>query len=61
MNTVSGIQNGELHNINIYPKHSKTYNIAFDITQSKYITGLICEFGLFDCDKAAIEKLRTFI
>lgn len=61
MNIVSGIQNGEIHNINIYPIHSKSYNIAFDITPSKYITGLICEFGLFDCNKTSFEKIKTFI
>ena len=41
----------------IYPKKSKTMNLAFDVTPAKYITGLITERGVCDASSEGIKKL----
>ena len=41
----------------IYGKEIKTYNPAFDITPSKYITKLITEKGICNADNNSIKKL----
>ena len=42
----------------IYPKKSKSMNLAFDITPAKYVTKLITEKGV--CD-ASVEGLKTYL
>ena len=55
---INGIDNdGNLKNILIYPQESKCLNLAFDITPSKYITGLITEKGICKADKSEISLL----
>ena len=51
-----------LHDINdksirIYPKDSKSLNLAFDITPSKYITSLITEKGICEASNDGLKKL----
>ena len=58
MKIFSYTHNGKYHEFDIYPKNSKCLNIAFDITPSKLITGLICEYGIFECNREGIEKIR---
>ena len=41
----------------IYPKKSKALNLAFDVTPSKYVTGLITEKGICDASTAGLNKL----
>ena len=48
-------ENGKLKKIQIYPKKSKSMNLAFDITPAKYVTGLITEKGI--CE-ASLEGLK---
>ncbi len=48
MKYMSGLDsNGKLKKILIYPKKSKTLNLGFDITPSKFISGYITEKGTF--------------
>ena len=55
---INGIDNdGNLKNILIYPQDSKCLNLAFDITPSKYITGLITEKGICKANKSEISLL----
>jgi len=48
---------GEIEKFLIYPKKSKTMNLAFDITPAKYVTGLITERGICDASKEGLQKL----
>jgi methylthioribose-1-phosphate isomerase len=41
----------------IYPKKSKAMNLAFDVTPSKYITGLITEKGVCEASEKSLRKL----
>ncbi|MDB3932409.1 S-methyl-5-thioribose-1-phosphate isomerase [Candidatus Pelagibacter sp.] len=47
---------GDIKKIQIYPKKSKSLNLAFDVTPAKYVTKLITEKGI--CD-ASIEGLNN--
>jgi methylthioribose-1-phosphate isomerase len=47
---------GNIKKIQIYPKKSKSLNLAFDVTPAKYVTKLITEKGI--CD-ASIEGLNN--
>jgi len=48
---------GDIKKIQIYPKKSKSLNLAFDVTPAKYVTKLITEKGI--CD-ASLEGLNNF-
>jgi len=48
-------ENGNIKKVLIYPKKSKSMNLAFDITPAKYVTGLITEKGV--CE-ASLEGLK---
>jgi methylthioribose-1-phosphate isomerase len=48
-------ESGKIKKVLIYPKKSKSLNLAFDITPAKYVTGLITEKGI--CE-ASIEGLK---
>ena len=55
---VEGLDNNEkLTKVLIYPKKSKAMNLAFDITPSKYVTGLITEKGVCNASKEGLESL----
>ena len=55
---IEGLDNeGNIRKIQIYPKNSKTLNLAFDVTPAKYITGLITEKGLCSASKEGLNKL----
>src|SRR6056300_179711 len=49
---------GDIKKIQIYPKKSKSLNLAFDVTPAKYVTKLITEKGI--CD-ASFEGLNKFL
>ena len=54
---VEGVdENNNVQKVLIYPKKSKSMNLAFDITPAKYVTGLITEKGV--CE-ASTEGLKT--
>ena len=38
-------EKGNIKKVQIYPKKSKSMNLAFDVTPAKYVTGLITEKG----------------
>ena len=48
---------GNLKNVLIYPRESKSLNLAFDVTPSKYISGLITEKGVCKANKNEIISL----
>ena len=50
-------EKGQIKKIQIYPKKSKVMNLAFDVTPSKYVTGLITEKGICKASKEGLEKL----
>ena len=55
---VEGLDNNDkLTKVLIYPKKSKAKNLAFDITPSKYVTGLITEKGVCNASKDGLESL----
>ena len=50
-------EQGNLKRILIYPKKSKSMNLAFDITPAKYITGLITEKGVCEASSDALHRM----
>ncbi|MDC1279802.1 S-methyl-5-thioribose-1-phosphate isomerase [Pelagibacteraceae bacterium] len=48
---------GDIKKILIYPKKSKSLNLAFDVTPSKYVTGLITEKGVCEASSDALHKM----
>ena len=50
-------ENGNLRKIIIYPKNSKSMNLAFDVTPAKYVTGLITEKGVCEASTKGLKKL----
>ena len=48
---------GNLKKIQIYPKKSKSMNLAFDVTPAKYVTGLITEKGICEASTEGLKKL----
>ena len=50
-------ESGDLINVLIYPEESKSLNLAFDVTPSKYISGLITDKGICKADKNEIISL----
>ena len=49
--------NNKLTKVLIYPKKSKSMNLAFDITPAKYVTGLITEKGICKASREGLENL----
>ena len=50
-------ENGKVKKIQIYPKKSKSMNLAFDVTPAKYITGLITEEGVCEASENGLKDL----
>ena len=50
-------EKGGLKKVLIYPKKSKSMNLAFDITPAKYVTGLITEKGICEASSDALQKM----
>lgn len=59
MKKISGVDNGEILKVNIYPEKSESLNVAFDITPSKFISGIICEYGIFEASKEGIREISN--
>ena len=49
--------NNKLKKVLIYPKKSKSLNLAFDVTPSKYVTGLITEKGVCEASNDSLKKM----
>jgi len=50
-------EDNKLQKVLIYPKKSKTMNLAFDITPSKLVTGLITEKGVCEASENGLKGL----
>ena len=50
-------ENGNVKKVLIYPKKSKTKNVAFDVTPAKYVTGLITEKGICEASTQGLKSL----
>ena len=50
-------ENNKLQKVLIYPHKSKALNLAFDITPSKLITGLITEKGICKASEKGLKEL----
>ena len=50
-------ENNNIKKILIYPKKSKSMNLAFDITPAKFISGLITEKGICEASTKGLKKL----
>ena len=50
-------ESGNVKKIQIYPKKSKSMNLAFDVTPAKYITGLITEKGICEASSNGLKKI----
>jgi methylthioribose-1-phosphate isomerase len=48
---------GDVKKIQIYPKKSKSLNLAFDVTPAKYVTKLITEKGICDASLEGLNNL----
>ena len=55
---IDGIdENRKIKKVRIYPKNSKSLNLAFDVTPAKFITGLITEKGVCNASEEGLNKL----
>ena len=50
-------ENNNVQKVLIYPKKSKSMNLAFDITPAKYVTGLITEKGICEASTEGLKAL----
>ena len=50
-------KDNKLQKILIYPKKSKSLNLAFDVTPAKYVTGLITEKGVCKASEKGLKEL----
>ena len=50
-------ETGKVKKILIYPKKSKSLNLAFDVTPAKYVSGLITEKGICEASSDALQKM----
>ena len=55
---VEGVnENNEIKKVRIYPKKSKSLNLAFDVTPAKLVTGLITEKGICEASEKGLKGL----
>ena len=55
---IEGIdEKGNIKKVQIYPKKSKSMNLAFDVTPAKYVTGLITEKGVCEASEKGLKNL----
>ena len=58
LSKVEGLdEHGNVIKVQIYPKKSKSMNLAFDITPAKYVSGLITEKGICEASENGLRKL----
>ena len=50
-------ENSNIKKIQIYPKKSKSMNLAFDVTPAHLVTGLITEKGISEASTEGLKKL----
>ncbi|MEP3232183.1 MAG: S-methyl-5-thioribose-1-phosphate isomerase [Hyphomicrobiales bacterium] len=54
---VQGLLNGKIEEVRITPETTPCSNYAFDVTPSKYVTGLITERGICKATEASLADL----
>ena len=55
---IEGIdENDKIKKVRIYPQKSKSLNLAFDVTPSKLVTGLITEKGICEASENGLKGL----
>jgi methylthioribose-1-phosphate isomerase len=54
---ISGVSNNKTHRVRITPDQTPSMNYAFDVTPSKYITGLIMPRGVCNAEEPDIIRL----
>ena len=55
---VEGIdEDNRVKKVRIYPKNSKSLNLAFDVTPAKYVSGLITEKGVCEASEKGLKGL----
>ena len=55
---VEGVdENNQIKKVRIYPKKSKSLNLAFDVTPAKLVTGLITEKGVCEASEKGLKGL----
>ncbi len=59
LSCITGIANNKIQETYIYPQESKALNIAFDVTPSKFITGIITEHGVFNANEKSLGILEN--
>ena len=52
-------KNNIIRSVDIYPKNSKVFNPAFDITPNKYVEALITNKGIIQANEAAMIKIKN--
>ena len=58
LSLVEGVdENNEIKKVRIYPKKSKSLNLAFDVTPAKLVTGLITEKGVCEASEKGLKGL----
>ena len=50
-------KDGNVKKVKVYPKKSKSMNLAFDVTPAKYVTALITEKGVCEASFEGLKKL----
>ncbi len=55
---ISGLNDGNLHRVAIYPEHTAAANPAFDVTPGYLVTGLITEWGVYAASESGLAQLR---
>ena len=55
---MNGIDNDIVRSIRVSPENTKAVNFAFDVTPSKYVSGLITEHGVIEATESEILKLN---
>ena len=62
LSSIEGLDNdGNIRKIKVYPKNSRSLNLAFDVTPSKFITGLITEKGVCSASEEGLNSLFKWI
>ncbi|MAI02431.1 MAG: S-methyl-5-thioribose-1-phosphate isomerase [Rickettsiales bacterium] len=51
-------KDNKIKSIDIYPKESKVYNPAFDITPNKFVEALITDRGVIEAEEENIKKIK---
>jgi len=54
---ISGFLDGQIQSVRIMPEESPALNFAFDVTPSKYVTGLITPRGVCEANESDILRL----